>query len=89
MPAFTMNTTTVEGGNRFLLANYFVPRDNSANPLITKPAYSFLTLYSPNAAVPANDLPLATAAQMSATFPFVSSAATLPGRSATERSAFC
>ena len=77
MPAFTMNTTTVEGGNRFLLANYFVPRDNSANPLITKPAYSFLTLYSPNAAGPANDLPLATAAQMSATFPFVSSAATL------------
>ena len=80
LPAFTMNTTTVEGGNRFLLANYYVPRDNSANPLITKPAYSFLKLYSPdapNAARPAIDLPLATAAQMSATFPYVSSAATL------------
>jgi hypothetical protein len=80
IPAFTMNTTTVEGGNRLLLSNYFVPRNNSANPLITKPAYSFLELYSPSAPRPIDapiDLPLATAAQMSATFPYVSSAATL------------
>src|SRR5215472_747728 len=79
-PGFTMNTTTVEGGNRFLLANYSIARDNAANPLITKPAYSFLSLYSPTATYPVNpaiDLPLATAAQMSATFPYVSSAATL------------
>lgn len=80
-PAFTMNTTTVEGGNRFLLANYFVPRDNSSNPLVSKPAYSFLDLYGASIATTAVggsvDLPLATAAQMSATFPYVSSAATL------------
>lgn len=80
VPAFTMNTTTVEGGNRLLLANYYVPRDNSANPLITKPAYSFLKLYAPPTTNPPGtslDLPLATAAQLSATFPYVSSAATL------------
>jgi len=79
-PAFSMNTTTVEGGNRLLLSNYFVPRNNAANPLITKGAYSFLNLYAPNATNPIGtsvDLPLATAAQMSATFPYISSAATL------------
>ena len=81
LPAFTMNTTTVEGGDRFLLANYFIKRSNSKSPLVSKPAYSFLDLYG---ALPAGggkgglvDLPLTTAAQMSATFPYVSSAATL------------
>ena len=78
-PAFTMNTTTVEGGNRLLLSNYFIKRGDSGDPLVSKPAYSFLNLYG---SVPAEDggfvdLPLATAAQLSATFPYVSSAATL------------
>jgi hypothetical protein len=71
-PAFTMNTTTVENGERFLLANYalpaIIPEDYRAR--------SFLATYSN----PENraDLPLATAAQMSATFPVVSSAARVP-----------
>jgi len=78
-PAFTMNTTTVENGERFLLANYRIP-DESIEP--AGPNYkarSFLatfTKYADSAAAP--DLPLATAAQMSATFPFVSSQARVP-----------
>jgi len=71
----------VEGGNRFLLANYFIHRDDSADPLVPKPAYSFLNLYGAQLVTNGSegfvDLPLATAAQMSATFPYVSSAATL------------
>jgi len=78
-PAFTMNTTTVENGERFLLANYRIP-DESIEP--AGPNYkarSFLatfTKYTDSSAAP--DLPLATAAQMSATFPFVSSQARVP-----------
>jgi len=90
-PAFTMNSTTVEGGQRFLVANYTVPRV----PLgfnESCAAESFLGIYGPSdpgkpltplecgvppATQPA-DLPLATAAQMSATFPYVSSAARIP-----------
>lgn len=81
-PAFTMNTTTVEQGSRFLLANYWV---NLQNPdqLAPAPAESFLRVYgSSEHFSPAQpgyaDLPLATAAQLSATFPYVSSAATFP-----------
>lgn len=79
-PAFTMNTTTVEGGDRFLLANYFIKQADSPDPLVSHPAPSFLNLYG---SLPFGngtgfvDLPLATAAQLSATFPYVSSAATL------------
>jgi hypothetical protein len=79
-PAFTMNTTTVEGGNRFLLANYFIKRENSPDPLVSNPAYSFLDIYGNLPFTNGSgfvDLPLATAAQLSATFPYVSSAATL------------
>ena len=91
-PAFTMNSTTVEGGKRFLVANYDVPRV----PLGLNescPSQSFLGAYGPPrtdtpeelksncnvlpVAEPA-DLYLATAAQMSATFPYVSSAARIP-----------
>ena len=72
IPAFTMNTTTIEKGERFLLANYRVPHyelDRGAG----YPAESFVEVFGIcNPRVP--DLPLATAAQLSATFPYVSSA---------------
>lgn len=68
LPAFTMNTTTVEGGARFLLANYVVPTDAG----FPAPAQSYLATFAPS------DLPLATAAQLSATFPYVSSTARAP-----------
>ena len=78
-PAFTMNTTVVETGERFLLANYEIPYVN----LEMGPNYrarSFLSTFGESArqkqVIP--DLPLATAAQLSATFPFVSSAARVP-----------
>jgi len=71
-PAFTMNTTTVENGERFLLANYRIPAMIQEDYR----ARSFLATYS-NADNRA-DLPLATAAQMSATFPVVSSAGRVP-----------
>lgn len=78
-PAFTMNTTTVEGGKRFLLSNYSIQRQTDPNPLLSNPTYSFLSVYG-GVKTPAGeyvDLPLATAAQLSATFPYVSSASTL------------
>ncbi len=75
-PAFTMNTTAVEDGSRFLLANYRVPQylldDTSGYP-----ARSFLDTFGAGKSV-MYDLPLATAAQLSATFPYVSSAARAP-----------
>lgn len=86
LPAFTMNTTTVEGGYRVLLANYWVP-GTKQNPLIPPPADSFLEMYGgvrfgQGAESRYTDLPLATGAQLSATFPYVSSAATFPRRTA-------
>src|SRR6202035_2693629 len=72
-PAFTMNTTSYEDGLRFLLANYRIPDpDNSQDWPDTRPNYkarSFLATYSSGKreAVPFTpDLPLATAAQLSA-----------------------
>jgi hypothetical protein len=78
-PAFTMNTTVAETGERFLSANYAIPYQN----LEFGPNYrarSYLATFNPaaNANQKFSDLPLATAAQMSATFPFVSSAARVP-----------
>jgi len=77
-----MNTTTVESGNRFLLANYDVPPANDG-PLAPPPAASFLDVYgrvrfSQGGERLYTDLPLATGTQLSATFPYVSSAATFP-----------
>jgi hypothetical protein len=74
-PAFTMNTTTVEDGNRFLLANYRVSDGTSGSESDYR-ARSFLATFGGQDA--SIDLPLATAAQMSATFPYVSSAARVP-----------
>jgi hypothetical protein len=72
-PAITMNTTSVEEGNRFLLANYRVPH-YSLDSTLSYPAQSFLDDFGKcNPTKP--DLPLVTAAQLSATFPYVSSAA--------------
>ena len=75
-PAFTMNTTTVEAGERFLLANYRLP-GYFVGSIEGPPAESFLDLL-PGQEHP--DLPLASAAQLSATFPYVSSAARIPGK---------
>lgn len=78
-PAFTMNTTTVEGGTRMLLANYSMPKDSVAGASESFPAQSFLDKYYAKAGYGSlTDLPLATAAQLSATFPYVSSAARIP-----------
>jgi hypothetical protein len=81
-PAFSMNTTTAEYGARFLSANYQMPPQTPL-PYAPVPAESFLQVYG-NVSFPefgagrTVDLPLATAAQLSATFPYVSSAARFP-----------
>ncbi len=87
IPAFTMNTTGYEDGERFLLANYKIPdpQPNAADWPDTRPSYkarSFLATYNlarlSDGKTALADLPLATAAQMSATFPYISSAARVP-----------
>src|SRR5882757_2603680 len=84
-PAFTMNTTSYEDGLRVLLANYRIPDpDNSEDWPDARPNYkarSFLATYSSGkrkAVAFTPDLPLATAAQLSAAFPYISSAARVP-----------
>ena len=83
-PALTMNTTTAETGERFLLANYGIPR-YPFGPNEAQPAESFLQIFGDRKISTCDcdplypDLPLATAAQLSATFPYVSSAARFPG----------
>jgi hypothetical protein len=87
-PGFAMNATADEDGHRFLLANYRVPdpqkppNDNWPDSWPNYKARSFLATY-PVATLPSGaralaDLPLATAAQISATFPYISSAARVP-----------
>jgi hypothetical protein len=73
-PAFTMNTTTVERGDRFLLANYRLPA-YQVGPIEGPPAESFIDVFRTGNRP---DLPLASAAQLSATFPYVSSAVRIP-----------
>src|ERR1700733_5265042 len=84
-PAFTMNTTSYEDGLRFLLANYRIPDpDTTQDWPDTRPNYkarSFLATYNTSqrkASEFTPDLPLATAAQLSAAFPYISSAARVP-----------
>ncbi len=88
MPAFAMNATAYEDGHRFLLANYRVPdpqkppNDNWPDSWPNYKARSFLATY-PTATLPSGekalaDLPLATAAQISSSFPYISSAARVP-----------
>ncbi len=88
MPAFAMNATAYEDGHRFLLANYRVPDpqkppdDNWPDSWPNYKARSFLATYPtvtlPSGAKALADLPLATAAQMSSSFPYISSAARVP-----------
>lgn len=98
MPAFTLNTTVAESGGRFLLSNYNVPTPVSTNPSNTEflPAESFLQVYAHDPCC-ANgshgeklyaDIPLSTAARMSATFPVVSSATRVPRQYARAASHF-
>jgi hypothetical protein len=87
MPAFTLNTTVAESGGRFLLSNYMVPAVTAVPPNTEfLPAESFLQAYGQDPCC-ANglhgeklfaDLPLSTAARLSATFPVVSSATRIP-----------
>ena len=73
-PAFTMNTTTVEAGDRFMSANYRLP-PYQVGSIEGPPAESFLDVFKGENQP---DLPLASAAQLSATFPYVSSAVRIP-----------
>jgi hypothetical protein len=73
MPAFSMNTTVAETGDRLLLSNYRLHFAKSSSSEIL-PARSFLELYggtSDNNPA-AGDLQLTGAARLSATFPYVS-----------------
>lgn len=81
-PALVMNTTTAEHGSRFLLSNYVIPR-YALEKDEALPAQSFLQAFGGENVSHLDaplyaDLPLATAAQLSATFPYVSSAARFP-----------
>jgi len=82
-PAFTMNTTVVESGERFLSANYKIPNCKLEGE--SRPDYrarSFLETFKKRMidgkAAGYSDLPISSAAQLSATFPYVSSAARAP-----------
>lgn len=85
MPAFTLNTTVAESGGRFLLSNYMVPPAVMPNTEFL-PSESFLQAYAqdpccangPHGEKLFADLPLSTAARLSATFPVVSSATRIP-----------
>jgi hypothetical protein len=78
-PAFAFNTTEVETGGRFLLANYanLDPINTFPKPLkdLTGvfPAQSFLQLYG-------LDMQLLTAARLSGTYPYISSAARIESK---------
>ncbi|HTF68299.1 MAG TPA: hypothetical protein VK638_37040 [Edaphobacter sp.] len=81
LPAFVFNTTAVETGGRFLLSNYQIPRNFIPGSDLL-PSESFLHAYGepceghgPRVYA---DLPIATAARLSATFPYVSSASRVP-----------
>ena len=81
MPAFTLNTTAVETGGRFLLSNYQIPKNYiPRNDLL--PSESFLHAYGEpcdhGVHTKYADLPIASAARLSATFPYVSSASRVP-----------
>src|ERR1700733_13413161 len=86
LPAFTLNTTAVETGGRFLLANYQIPRNYSPDSDLL-PSESFLQAYGEpcvdsqfHKGYSYADLPIATAARLSATFPLVSSASRVPAK---------
>jgi hypothetical protein len=63
VPAFSLNTTAEETGSRFLIANYRIEPEKKESEIT--PADSFLDRLK-------SDLPLSTAARLSANFPYVS-----------------
>jgi hypothetical protein len=81
LPAFTFNTTAAETGGRFLLSNYWVPSDSRPYTDFIA-AESFLQAYAQDNPYlqPKHfaDISLATAARLSATFPYVSSGTRIP-----------
>jgi hypothetical protein len=88
IPAFTFNTTAAETGGRYLLSNYELPVDPPSSLKLDTdilPAESFLHTFGhdetgekPSDRKLFADLPLATAARLSATFSYVSSASRIP-----------
>ena len=89
-PAFTLNSTVVETGDRFLLSNYSIFASKKSDPFEVLPAASFLGVYGRESILPFDnpvpvphrggyaDLSLLTAARLSASFTYVSPAARLP-----------
>lgn len=73
LPAFSFNSTVAETGGRFLFANY-VNRPYGYSTFGVAPGQSWLAGYD-NGTSAGLDLSLITAARLSATFPYVSSAA--------------
>jgi len=72
-PAFSFNTTVAESGGRFLLSNY-ENDPNRAREYGVPAAASWLDTYARTDRFPL-DMNFATAARLSATFPYISSAA--------------
>jgi hypothetical protein len=80
LPAFTFNATAAETGGRFLLSNYVNPGTDNVDAYPqdygVPSAESFLSAYgSRESQGKSADIGLVTAARLSATFPYVSSAA--------------
>jgi len=86
IPAFTFNTTAAETGGRYLLSNYELQDEQLPFGIGTDilPAESFLHSFAhesgdnPGVRHFYADMPIATAARLSATFPYVSSASRIP-----------
>ncbi len=94
LPAFTLNTTVVETGDRFLLSNYSVFAEGydraRSDPFSVLPAGSFLGVYGRAPILPHPvawpipnpgryaDISLLTAARLSASFTYVSPATRIP-----------
>jgi hypothetical protein len=76
VPAFSMNTTAAETGGRFLFSDYHVVPNVTADAGVA-PAEDFLTAFGarPRKKFLHPNIRLSTAARLSATFPYVSSAA--------------
>jgi hypothetical protein len=62
-PAFSLNTTAEETGARFVIGNYDVKPESDKSEIT--PTHSFVPYFQ-------QDLPLSTAARLSANFPYVS-----------------
>jgi hypothetical protein len=77
VPAFTLNATATESGERYVLGNYDLPQpkgcvDHASNATVPGPIAPFIPAESFLTAFPGYDLSLMAAARLSATFPYVS-----------------